>query len=63
MLQPAIAHLFFLRKDLSLGIFRSDYMLQAPSTADGMPSLKQVEFNTHSVAGVSHACNVARLHQ
>jgi len=55
-------------QDLSLGIFRSDYMLhQEPMTTNGTsrPSttLKQVEFNTFSVAGGSHANIVADMHR
>lgn len=48
---------------LSLGIFRSDYMLHQPSTsmASGL-RLKQVEFNTMSCAGGTHANIVNMMH-
>ena len=50
-------------QELVLGIFRSDYMLQHnPDTMSGW-SLKQVEFNTYSVAGGSHADKVGKLHR
>ncbi|KZP20071.1 glutathione synthase [Athelia psychrophila] len=47
---------------LSLGIFRSDYMLHSSSTSSP-PSLKQVEFNTISCAGFAHASIVSALHR
>lgn len=44
------------------GVFRSDYMLHQPSAADEV-SLKQVEVNTFSCAGVSHAQRIANMHK
>ena len=44
------------------GVFRSDYMLHKPPGHDGV-SLKQVEVNTFSCAGVSHAQRIAKMHQ
>lgn len=55
---------------LSLGLFRSDYILHAPakdSTDDGIKtapaSIKQVEFNTISVSFGGLSTLVTRLHQ
>lgn len=47
---------------VSLGIYRSDYMLHAPTSIDDM-SLKQVEFNTYSVAGGSHSNLISQVHK
>ena len=47
-------------QDLSLGMFRSDYMLNTPDNAP--PSLKQVEFNTISSSFGGLACKVADMH-
>ena len=47
---------------VSLGIYRSDYMLHAPVSTDDM-SLKQVEFNTYSVAGGSHSNLISQMHK
>ena len=55
-----------LRKDLSLGIFRSDYMLHEETAKDSESAglcIKQVEFNTFSVAGGAHSNKVSRMHQ
>ena len=53
-------------KDLSLGIFRSDYMLHISSDS-GCESnelqLKQIELNTYSCAGGVHACRASNLHK
>lgn len=48
---------------LSLGLFRSDYMLHTPNSADA-PSLKQVEFNTisSSFGGLSKAVTALHTH-
>lgn len=46
---------------ISLGLFRSDYMLHIPSDADA-PSLKQVEFNTISSSFGGLATVLANLH-
>ena len=45
-----------------LGIYRSDYMLHAPTPSKDM-SLKQVEFNTYSVAGGSHSNLISQMHR
>ncbi|KAI0807526.1 glutathione synthase [Fomes fomentarius] len=44
-----------------LGLFRSDYLLHAPS--EGQVSLKQVEFNTISSSFGALSQNVAKLHR
>ncbi|KAL1995193.1 hypothetical protein VTN49DRAFT_1380 [Thermomyces lanuginosus] len=46
---------------LSLGLFRSDYLIHAPSNTSN-PSLKQVEFNTISSSFGGLSSRVARLH-
>jgi glutathione synthase len=46
---------------LSLGLFRSDYMLHAPSENEG-PSLRQVEFNTISSSFGGLSTLVTSLH-
>ena len=46
---------------IALGIFRSDYMLHGDSVAEA--DIKQVEMNTHSVAGGTHANTVANMHR
>lgn len=48
-------------QDIHLGIFRSDYMLHGDSFMDA--TLKQVEMNTFSVAGGTHASIVANMHR
>jgi hypothetical protein len=55
-----------LYKDLSLGLFRSDYMLHAAGYHEnrGAPvELKQVEFNTCSCAGGSHSNKISDMHR
>jgi glutathione synthase len=47
---------------LALGLFRSDYMLHAPS-ADEPPSLRQVEFNTISSSFGGLSALVTSLHE
>ena len=47
-------------QDLSLGVFRSDYMLHGDSVKDAV--IKQVEMNTVSVAGGTHANIVSDMH-
>lgn len=49
-------------QQLSLGLFRSDYMLHAPSAAES-PSLRQVEFNTISSSFGGLATLVSSLHE
>jgi hypothetical protein len=44
---------------LSLGIFRSDYMVEV---GGGSQSLRQVEFNTFSCSGATHANVVSNMH-
>jgi glutathione synthetase len=48
-------------QDVTLGIFRSDYMIHVDEDG-GARQLKQVEFNTFSVAGGTHANLVADMH-
>lgn len=49
-------------QDISLGIFRSDYMLQVSSQGPSGAQLKQVEFNTVACAGGTHSNIVSSLH-
>ena len=48
------------RQPIRVGIFRSDYMLEGSSFSDAV--IKQVEMNTYTVAGGTHANIVARMH-
>ncbi|KAF1851137.1 glutathione synthetase large chain [Cucurbitaria berberidis CBS 394.84] len=51
-------------QDLSLGLFRSDYMVhQDPSEANPAPSLKQVEFNTIASSFGGLSSQVSALHR
>ena len=57
-------------QDISAGIFRSDYMLHSDSNNStgsvgcvSNTSLKQVEFNSFSCAGATHANKVANMHR
>lgn len=56
-------------RNVSVGIFRSDYMLHAGdaslSSRESLyeTTLKQVEFNTFSCAGATHANKVANMHR
>lgn len=50
------------KQPLQLGLFRSDYMVHLPDTS-GLPSLKQVEFNTISSSFGSLSQQVAALHR
>ncbi|KAE8152057.1 hypothetical protein BDV25DRAFT_151689 [Aspergillus avenaceus] len=56
-------------QDISAGIFRSDYMIQGPgvdfpvSHTGCNVSLKQVEFNTFSCAGGTHASKAGDMHR
>ena len=50
-------------QDVSLGMFRSDYMLHTPSGSYDDLSLKQVEFNTYSVAGGAHSNKISNMHR
>ena len=57
-------------QNLSLGIFRSDYMLhkQITENDDGAEvprslAIKQVEFNTYSVAGGAHGNRISEMHK
>ncbi|KAJ5633446.1 hypothetical protein N7490_009785 [Penicillium lividum] len=57
-------------QDISVGIFRSDYMLHVDSanSTDSLHSmsnttLKQVEFNSFSCAGATHANKVVDMHR
>ncbi|KAF2841548.1 glutathione synthetase-like protein [Patellaria atrata CBS 101060] len=50
-------------QDLSLGLFRSDYMVHIdPSTANATPEIKQVEFNTIASSFGGLASQVSALH-
>ncbi|KAL8926735.1 MAG: hypothetical protein Q9208_002809 [Pyrenodesmia sp. 3 TL-2023] len=50
-------------KDLSLGIFRSDYMVhQDPSDSTATPTIKQVEFNTIASSFGGLSTKVSQLH-
>lgn len=55
------------RQTISLGVFRSDYMIhlnrEHGSSAQRVPELKQVEFNTFSCAGGTHANIAADMHR
>ena len=58
--------ILYLFQGLALGIFRSDYMSHVPSNQDDRPSelqLKQVEFNTYSVAGGVHSARISKMHR
>ncbi|KAJ5600958.1 hypothetical protein N7450_002025 [Penicillium hetheringtonii] len=56
-------------QDISAGIFRSDYMLHLGDSSReqtsnvSKTSLKQVEFNSFSCSGFSHANKVANMHR
>ena len=57
-------------QDLSLGVFRSDYMLHENLKKDDdgaeIPrplAIKQVEFNTYSVAGGAHGNRISDMHK
>ncbi|KAF1940928.1 glutathione synthetase large chain [Clathrospora elynae] len=51
-------------QDLSLGLFRSDYMVhQDPSQSDAAPGLKQVEFNTIASSFGGLSTKVSALHK
>jgi glutathione synthetase len=50
-------------QEVSLGVFRSDYMIEVSHDDDGPWQLKQVEFNTCTVAGGVHANLVADMHR
>lgn len=54
-------HLGTFGKPLSLGIFRSDYMVHQNPSDPGTLSLKQVEFNT--CAGGVHSGRVSKMHR
>ncbi|KAJ5640244.1 uncharacterized protein N7484_008106 [Penicillium longicatenatum] len=55
-------------QDISAGIFRSDYMLHVDDPSDSLDplsntTLKQVEFNSFSCAGATHANKVGDMHR
>ena len=51
-------------KELSLGIFRSDYMIHKdPSKLDANPEIKQVEFNTIASSFGGLSTKVSALHK
>lgn len=47
----------------SLGVFRSDYMLQLVSSSPSGAQLKQVEFNTVACAGGTHSNIISSMHR
>lgn len=50
------------QQDITLGLFRSDYMVHHPSTASG-PTIRQVEFNTIASSFGGLASRVSSLHR
>jgi len=50
---------YFLTQEYSLGLFRSDYLLE---TGNGKYNIKQVEMNTVSVGGYGDG-NLHKLHR
>ncbi|KAG8529068.1 uncharacterized protein KY384_005703 [Bacidia gigantensis] len=48
---------------ISMGVFRSDYMVQDAATPNDRQIIKQVEFNTFSVAGGVHANKISDMHR
>lgn len=50
-------------QDLSLGVWRNDYMLHVNLAERESPVIKQVEFNTIAVAGGTHGNKVSNMHQ
>ncbi|KAK3673203.1 hypothetical protein LTR78_007043 [Recurvomyces mirabilis] len=56
-------------QEMTCGIFRSDYMLQEEALrgegvdGEAKVSLKQVEMNTFSCAGICHSQHAARMHR
>lgn len=50
-------------QNLSLGVFRSDYMLHTCRSATSAVQLKQVEFNTIACAGGTHGENISAMHR
>lgn len=68
----------FLFQPISLGIFRSDYLIDksdglnrcsdyfgevTPKPANGSISIKQVEMNTISLGGITFSCFVPKMHR
>lgn len=51
-------------KDLSLGLFRSDYMIHLdPNEVDASPQIRQVEFNTMASSFGGLSSHVSLLHK
>ena len=51
-------------ENLSLGLFRSDYMVHRdPTSPDAKPEIKQVEFNTIASSFGGLASKVSSLHR
>ena len=50
-------------QSLTLGIFRSDYMLHSTDRTQSTSELKQVEFNGIACAGMVHSNLASRMHQ
>lgn len=50
-------------QDLSLGLFRSDYMVHKdPESSNARPTIKQVEFNTIASSFGGLSAKVSQLH-
>ncbi|GAA5968174.1 hypothetical protein JCM3765_003692 [Sporobolomyces pararoseus] len=52
-----------IKQPISLGIFRSDYLVHSPTSSEESPSLKQVEFNTISSSFGALSTKVSELHK
>ena len=55
-------------QDITLGLFRSDYMVHLTPSLDLLAhhpqmALRQIELNTFSVAGGAHSNKAAQMHQ
>ena len=52
-------------QDLEMGIWRSDYMLHSTDLGplDAEVGIRQVEFNTYSLAGGVHSNTISRMHE
>ena len=66
-LSPSTCNQLMPCQDLSLGLFRSDYMVHVEhgqsSTSSTSPQIKQVEFNTIASSFGGLASRVSRLHK
>ncbi|KAL8793591.1 MAG: hypothetical protein Q9195_003854 [Heterodermia aff. obscurata] len=50
-------------QDITLGLFRSDYMVYVTPQPDSRMELRQIELNTFSVAGGAHSNKAAQMHE